>query len=54
MTRIPNIAAVLLLASMLTGCQVVADIFQAGVWVGVLISVAVLALLFWLVMRIFR
>ena len=35
----------------LTGCAIVADIFKAGVWVGVLLAVVVITLLVWLVTR---
>lgn len=39
------------LTTMLTSCEVVGGIFKAGVWVGVLIVVAIIALIFWLVSR---
>ncbi len=35
----------------LPGWAIVADIFKAGVWVGVLLVVVVIALLVWLVTR---
>ena len=43
----------LLLVSMLAlaGCQIAGDIFKAGVWVGVLIVVAVIGGIIWLVSR---
>lgn len=31
----------------LSGCEIVGDIFQAGVWVGVLLVIGVIALLLW-------
>ena len=34
--------------TMLAGCQIVGDIFQAGVWVGILAVVGIIALVFWL------
>lgn len=40
-----------LLTLSLSSCEVIGGIFKAGVWVGVLIVVAVLALIFWLVSR---
>jgi hypothetical protein len=44
--------ALLLLAPLaLTGCTIVADIFKAGVWVGVLLAVGVIVLLVWLVSK---
>jgi hypothetical protein len=35
----------------LSGCQAIGDIFKAGVWVGVLIVLAVLALIIFLVTK---
>ena len=36
---------------LLTSCQVIGDIFKAGVWVGVLIVVGVISLIIYLVTR---
>jgi hypothetical protein len=42
----------LLLATVtLAGCQIVGDIFKAGVWVGVIAVVAVIAIVIWLISR---
>ena len=38
----------------LTSCEMIGDIFQAGVWVGVIVVVGVIALLIWLVSRFRR
>ena len=35
----------------LTSCEVIAGIFEAGVWVGVLIVVAIIALVIWLIRK---
>jgi hypothetical protein len=35
----------------LTGCEVIGDIFKAGVWVGVLLVILVIGLIVWLVTR---
>ena len=35
----------------LSSCEVIEGIFKAGVWVGVLIVVAIIALIFWLISR---
>ena len=35
----------------LSGCELLGDIFQAGVWVGVILVVGVIALIVWLVSR---
>ena len=39
------------LVSSFSSCEMVGDIFSAGMWVGVLIVVAVIALIIWLVGR---
>jgi len=48
--RLLIIAVVPLLG--LSGCEIVGDIFQAGVWVGVILVVGVIALIVWLVSRV--
>jgi hypothetical protein len=37
--------------TMLSSCEIIGGIFKAGVWVGVLIVVAIIALIVWLVGR---
>ncbi|WP_201309322.1 hypothetical protein [Flavobacterium sp. MK4S-17] len=49
--RILNIGLMAMLATMLTGCELVGDIFQAGVGVGVFIVIAVIVLIIWLISR---
>lgn len=44
--------AVLLLAMASAGCEVVEGIFRAGVWVGVIMVVLVLALVGWIATRL--
>lgn len=45
-----NLAGLLLLFSVsLSSCQAIADIFKAGVWVGVIIVVVIIVIIFWLV-----
>ena len=39
------------LLTLLSSCTVVGGIFKAGVWVGVLVVVAILALVIWLVTK---
>lgn len=39
----------LTLAMSLSSCQIIGDIFKAGVWVGILLVVLVVALILWLV-----
>ncbi|TCS85300.1 hypothetical protein EDD80_11336 [Anseongella ginsenosidimutans] len=44
----------LFLLTVLSGCDLVAGIFEAGVWVGVILVVAVLVLIIWLLRKVFR
>jgi len=37
----------------LTGCQMIGDIFKAGVWTGVVLVVVVVGVVIWLVARSF-
>lgn len=37
-----------LFATILTGCELVGDIFEAGVWVGVVVVVLVIVFIFWI------
>ena len=54
MNGMKNLAYPLLLFAMisLTGCELVGDIFKAGVWVGVLIVVGIIALIVFLVSKL--
>lgn len=36
-------------AQLVTGCELVEGIFKAGVWVGVLIVVGIIALIVWII-----
>jgi len=38
-------------APMLSGCEVIGDIFQAGVWVGVILVIAVIGVIVWIVLK---
>ena len=40
-----------LVVTTLSSCEVIGDIFEGGVWVGVIIVVAVIALIWWIVSR---
>jgi hypothetical protein len=44
-------AALFIAISSFSSCELVEGIFKAGVWVGILIVVAVIALIIWLVTR---
>lgn len=47
------LAIIAFLTTTLTSCQVIEGIFKAGVWTGVIVVVLVLALIIWLISRIF-
>ena len=49
----PTLAFALLVIStvMLAGCELVGDIFEAGVWVGVLLVILIVGLVVWLFAR---
>ncbi|HYF33101.1 MAG TPA: phosphatidate cytidylyltransferase [Chitinophagaceae bacterium] len=43
--------SLLLIISLLSSCEIIGDIFQAGIWVGVIIVVVIIAVVIWLVGR---
>lgn len=47
------LALIAFLCTTLASCEVIGDIFKAGVWVGVIIVVLVIALVIWLVSKVF-
>jgi hypothetical protein len=47
-------AGLLFFAVALTGCELIGDIFKAGVWVGVLLVLGVIGIVIWLVSRMNR
>ena len=53
MKRHIPLALVALLATTLTSCELIGGIFKAGVWSGVIVVVIVLALVFWLISKVF-
>lgn len=46
-------ATLLFLTLTLSGCELIGDIFEAGAWTGIIGVVLVLALIIWLVGRLF-
>lgn len=48
-----SIAYILLLLSTLSSCQLIGDIFKAGVWAGVLMVVGIVALVIFLLSKMF-
>lgn len=53
MKKYSALAIIALMATTLSSCELVEGIFKAGVWSGVIIVVLVLALIIWLVSKIF-
>jgi uncharacterized MnhB-related membrane protein len=49
-----NIIMILLVTVSLSSCAVVGDIFEAGMWIGVIGVVLVVALVFWIFSKFFR
>lgn len=47
------LAIIAFLATTLTSCELVGDIFETGVWTGVILVVIVLALIIWLIRKVF-
>jgi cytosine/uracil/thiamine/allantoin permease len=47
------LAFIVLFATTLSSCELVEGIFKAGVWSGVIVVVIVLALIIWLVSKVF-
>jgi hypothetical protein len=45
---------ILFLALTLSGCELIAGIFEAGVWVGIIIAVLVVFILIFIVIKIFK
>lgn len=53
MKRIFPIALVVMATSLLSSCAAIEGIFKAGVWSGVIMVVVVLALLIWILAKLF-
>ncbi len=54
---IKNSLIALLLLSVITtlaGCEMVGEVFKAGMWIGVIVVVAVIALVLWLLRKMRR
>ena len=45
--------SIALLCSVLTSCEAIGGIFKAGIWTGVIAIVVVVALVIWLISKIF-
>ncbi len=53
MKRIFPIALVFMVTSLLNSCAAIEGIFKAGVWSGVIMVVVVVALLIWILAKLF-
>ncbi|MEO6327314.1 MAG: hypothetical protein ABIO55_00190 [Ginsengibacter sp.] len=42
-------ALLLILTATLSSCQAIADIFKAGVWVGVIVVVLIIGIILWVI-----
>jgi hypothetical protein len=52
MKQITSMTILLALCTLgLAGCELVADIFKAGVWVGVLLVIGIVALIVWMLSK---
>jgi hypothetical protein len=47
-----TLAVALAMAISFTGCRAIEGIFKAGVWVGVIAVLLVIALIFWLISKV--
>jgi uncharacterized membrane protein YkvI len=51
MHRVMPLTLVLLASLVFAGCQAIADIFQAGVWTGIIIVIVIVAIIGFIVSR---
>ncbi|HEX8561999.1 MAG TPA: hypothetical protein VF676_03365 [Flavobacterium sp.] len=49
-----QIALVVLMLTSFTSCDIVGDILEAGIWIGIIIVVLIVALIFWIIRKIKR
>ncbi len=45
MSRLIQIAVLVLIVQTFSGCEVIGDIFKAGIWVGIIIIIAIIAVI---------
>ncbi len=50
---LPLILMLSVVAVGLTGCELIGDIFKAGIWVGIILVVGIIALVLFLIRKIF-
>lgn len=49
MKKLMTLSFLSMILLMMSGCQVIGDIFKAGVWVGIIVVVIIIALVLWLI-----
>lgn len=49
---IPMALLFTLVANLLTSCQAIEGIFKAGMWTGVIVVVAIVALIIWIISKV--
>jgi hypothetical protein len=54
--KVNSVMMILLVAivTTLTSCEAIGDIFKAGMWVGVIVVVLIIALVLWLINKVRR
>jgi hypothetical protein len=45
-------ALLLLVSTLVGGCELIGDIFQAGVWVGAILVIALIAVVVWIAAKV--
>ena len=48
-----SFAPLLILLAALSGCELAGDIFEAGLWMGIIIVVVIVGLVLWLLSKLF-
>jgi len=49
MKKVQLLTIILVSAVLFSSCQAIGDIFKAGVWVGIIVVVIIVALVLWLI-----
>lgn len=53
MKRYTPLALIALLCTTLASCELVEGVFKAGMWTGIIVVVIILALVIWLISKVF-
>jgi hypothetical protein len=49
MKKVELLSVILISAFLFSSCQAIGDIFKAGMWVGIIVVVVIVALVLWLI-----